>query len=171
MGAKGNLPTAYMDTSLLVALHYKGGSSNAIKQALATRDWWKNERRNFRIYTSAVTEDELLAGVYQAQVPAVATARRLVYLPLTRAVHELAADYISARLVPASQEMDTFHLAVSTVHRVDYLLSWNQAHLANPQVQRRLQEINDRLGLRTPWLVTPDSIPKVRLGQTVARKD
>ncbi len=49
---------------------------------------------------------------------------------------------------------DALHLAVATFHKVDVLLTWNCAHLANPNKTGRLQLINYEIGLPTPALMT-----------------
>jgi hypothetical protein len=61
-------------------------------------------------------------------------------------------------------------MAVSAAHEVDYLLTWNYAHLANPIAQKRLEAICGELHLRAPFLVSPESIPQVRFGQTIRRR-
>ena len=48
------------------------------------------------------------------------------------------------------------HVAAATIHRADYLLSWNVRHLANPNKVRHLTTICIRLGLLPPQIVTPD---------------
>jgi hypothetical protein len=45
------------------------------------------------------------------------------------------------------------------------------AHLVNPVAQEHLEAVCSRLGLRAPWLVSPESIPQVRLGQVARRRD
>ena len=171
MGAKRRLPTVYLDTSILSALHYKGGSFHGVYRATVTREWWEGERGNFRLYTSLLTLDELSAGRYNGQEAAVAAARRLPFLAWTKDVDARAQACLDAGLVPEGKAPDAIQLAFAVVYAVDYLLTWNHAHLANPQVQARLQEMTGRLGLRTPWVVTPDSIPKAAWGQTIRRKD
>ena len=54
---------------------------------------------------------------------------------------------------------------------IDYLLTWNYAHLANPIVQERLVAFCRLRRLRAPLLVSPESILSVRLGQTIRRRD
>ena len=171
MKQKTYLPTVYLDTSIFCALHYKGGTFDGVYQARATRDWWENEREHFRLYTSAVAQRELSQGEYGGQEAAVAEARRLVSLPVTKEADEQAAFSLDAGLVPKNKDADAVQLALANLNEVDYLMSWNYAHLASPEVQSRLQVINRRFGLRTPWLVSPDSIPKVALGQAVRRRD
>jgi hypothetical protein len=62
------------------------------------------------------------------------------------------------------------HLAVAAAHEVDYLLTWNYAHLANPVTQGKAERLLEGRRLRTPLLVSPESIPQVRLGQQIRRR-
>jgi len=48
------------------------------------------------------------------------------------------------------------HVAAACVHRIDYLLSWNVRHLANPNKLTHLQAICVRTGYMPPRIVTPD---------------
>jgi hypothetical protein len=41
------------------------------------------------------------------------------------------------------------------LNEVDYLLTWNCRHLANPTRLARLAEINRKIGLVVPIIVTP----------------
>lgn len=51
---------------------------------------------------------------------------------------------------------DAVHVAASVVHRMDYLLTWNVKHLANPNKLSHLRTICRRVGLAIPELVTPE---------------
>jgi hypothetical protein len=61
-------------------------------------------------------------------------------------------------------------MAVSAAHEMDYLLTWNYAHLANPNAQVKLEAICQRLGLQAPLLASPETIPQARFGQTLHRR-
>ena len=63
------------------------------------------------------------------------------------------------KLMNVSNFQSGFQLAISAAHEVDYLLTWNYAHLANPVAQQHLHEICERRGLRVPLLVSPETIP------------
>ena len=52
-------------------------------------------------------------------------------LPITEAAVALADALIRRRALPANAQNDAVHIAVSAVHGVDYLLTWNFRHLAN----------------------------------------
>jgi hypothetical protein len=53
-------------------------------------------------------------------------------------------------------EGDTLHFAAALVHRMDYLVTWNQTHLANPNKRTHLLVVCTRLGYLMPEVVTPD---------------
>lgn len=159
-----------MDTNVLSVLCYRGANISTIHQQIVTRDWWDTERRYYQVCASVFTEAELEQGAYQAQEQALKLVRRLPYLPFTAAVRDCAGSYLEERIIPRERPGDAVQLAFATIHRIDYLLTWNYAHLANLDTQRKLEELNARRGRRTPFLVSPETIPRVALGQTIRRK-
>lgn len=164
-------PTVYLDTNIISTLHYDGTDFAAMARRMATRDWWDSERRSFSLFGSMVTEQELAAGVYGNQKDCVRFARRLRYLPVLAAVRRVAATLIDETVIPKGKPGDAAQLAIAVVHKMDYLLTWNYAHLANPATQGRGSKVVARLGYRMPWLVSPDSIPRASLGQSIRRSD
>jgi hypothetical protein len=164
-------PTSYLDSSILSALHYSGGNALILPMRTTTRDWWVLERPLYQVWTSKITVMELEKGRYSGESKAVAEAMRLPHLPLTAAVKDCARILLDEGIVPATEEADALHLAFSIVHRIDYLLTWNHAHLANLQVQGRLEAVCKRHGWRAPLVVSPDTIPLAALGHTIRRTD
>jgi predicted nucleic acid-binding protein len=163
-------PTIFVDTNIPSVLCYRGSNVSTIHQQMVTREWWDMERRWFRIYGSVFTEGELGQGSYSGQVQALKLVRRLPYLPFIAAVRTCAAVYLDEHIIPKQRPGDAVQLAFATVHEIDYLLTWNYAHLANLDTQRKLKNLNDRQGRRTPFLVSPETIPRVALGQVIRRK-
>ncbi len=51
---------------------------------------------------------------------------------------------------------DALHLAAATVHRMDYVVTWNVQHMANPNKRTHFAVVCLRLGLIPPQVVTPD---------------
>ncbi len=97
-------------------------------------------------------------------------ARRLRYLSTNADVTALMNRLLEQDVVPINKRGDAVHVAVSAVHEVNYLLTWNYAHMANPSSQARLKAICDQAGLVAPLMVSPESIPQVRFGQTIRRR-
>jgi len=164
-------PSVYVDTNILSYLHYLGSDAEALSCQRATREWWEQERPFFRLLASRVVGSELAAGEYPGQQRALAEVRRLPYLAYSRAVGDVEAKLLDAHVVPLAVPGDAFHLAFATVYRVDYLLSWNRAHLVSEETQRKLVRFRAAFGLRTPLVVSPESIPKAMLGENIRRRD
>lgn len=50
---------------------------------------------------------------------------------------------------------DALHLALASLHKMDYLLTWNCQNLANANKATHIRRINTLLGLHVPLLTTP----------------
>ncbi len=96
--------------------------------------------------------------------------RKLSYLQIDSRVSKLAETLLAKHLVPASKPRDALQMAIATIYEIDYLLTWNYAHLANPFVQQRLAALCDQFKIQVPSMVSPESIPKVAMSQIIRRK-
>lgn len=162
-------PTIYIDTNIVSSLHYQGTDINVSSRRMATRDWWESERRFFLIKGSSFTELELASGQYSGQRASVRFVRRLPYVPITRLVRNLADALLEAEIIPPGKTGDAMQLALAAGHNFDYLLTWNYAHLANSVTQFRAERLFAKWGVRSPLLVSPESIPQVRFNKTIQR--
>ncbi|MGN6625771.1 MAG: type II toxin-antitoxin system VapC family toxin [Tepidisphaeraceae bacterium] len=122
-------------------------------------DWWRHFARGFDLYVSAEVVRELSSVDFPRAVrePALAMLRGLTLLPTTPEVVSFAELLVAEQVMPEpANEGDALHLAVSVVHHMDYLLTWNQKHLANPNKRTHLTIVAARARLQLPELVTPD---------------
>ncbi len=163
-------PSVYLDTNIISSYWYTGNDITSRVRHLTTREWWQNERRHFAICVSSASEDELAAGRFPRQAECLRFVRKLSYLPISAKVRRFAGTLVAAGVVPAEKPGDALQMSVCAVHRIDYLLSWNYAHLVNPVAQRQLEVVCRKHRLRSPLLVSPESIPKVNMGQAVRRR-
>jgi hypothetical protein len=149
----GRIETVYLDSTVLSFLHDRRPAL-AFQSAL-TRKWWRKERRRFHLYLSEATLNELAVGSYPAQLAAQRTARRVEALPFDGSLGRIIGVYIKEFVMPREQEGDAAHLAYASYHRMDYLLTWNCKHLANANKFEHIRVVNQKLGLKTPQIVTP----------------
>jgi hypothetical protein len=163
-------PTAYLDTNIISAYWYEGEDIAAAARRFHTRERWNAERKNFAVYVSHTTVNELRAGTFRRQSDCLRMARALPLLSMTRSAKRVLDRLLKSRLIPETKPGDALQLAVSAAHEVDYLLTWNYAHLANPVAQMHLEAICRSLYLRAPLLVSPETVPQLRLGQAIHRR-
>lgn len=99
-------------------------------------DWWRNDASRFELFVSREVVRELSSPDFPDAVrkPALEMLKGLTLLPTTPDVAHFADLLVAESVMPGpANEGDAFHLAVRIVHAVDYLLTWNQKHLASQQ--------------------------------------
>jgi predicted nucleic acid-binding protein len=71
-------------------------------------------------------------------------------------VEKVAGEILKEGILPPSKLLDALHIAVSVVHELDYLVSWNFKHLANINKERKVLALIYKLGyLRPIRIITP----------------
>lgn len=60
--------------------------------------------------------------------------------------------------IPPRKAADAAHLAVATVHHMQFLLTWNCTHLANAEILVQVQAICAQLGYAAPIVCTPEAL-------------
>lgn len=79
-------------------------------------------------------------------------------LPVTDGVADLARVLVATGLVPVIASPDAVHIALASVHQIDFLVTWNFKHIANPHIRERMRtKINDS-GYRMPVMCSPEEL-------------
>jgi hypothetical protein len=138
---------AFPSRDLIVAAHQQ-----------ITHEWWDRARSRFSNYISQAVLDEIGIGDPGAASRRLALVTGLPILALTEEVELLAEEYLHKLGLPRGAQLDMVHLACAVFYEVDYLLTWNCAHLANGLVIKRLQRVNDAFGRATPIIATPEEL-------------
>jgi len=153
------MATAYIETTI-PSLYTGRPSSRLIEAARQnlTRVWWDEYRNEFDLVCSQTVLDECSQG------EAVMASKRLALLadiPLLELSDDVAsiADYLlSKQIIPTKAADDAVHIAVASVHRIDYLVTWNCKHLANPRNWRRISDCVAKFGYRATVICTPEDL-------------
>lgn len=77
------------------------------------------------------------------------------HVPITAEVETLADAVLQSGSLPAAARSDAIHVAAATLAGVDFLLTWNCRHLANPHLQKQLRALMAKRGLTLPEICTP----------------
>lgn len=76
-------------------------------------------------------------------------------IPELQTTASIISEYIRNKVMPEDATGDAAHLAITSQHGIDFLLTWNCQHLANANKQGHIRAINQRLGLSVPIITTP----------------
>ena len=68
---------------------------------------------------------------------------------------ELAMAYIKEHVVGKTSFDDCLHIALATIHKADYLISWNFKHIVNVEWIRGYNSVNIKLGYSTIDIRSP----------------
>jgi predicted nucleic acid-binding protein len=120
-----------------------------------TQEWWREERENYRCVTSEEVLREVSLGDPAMSRRRVETLAEIAVLRVDDAVRLLAKELVQEQLLPPAAVSDALHAAVATLHQVDYLLTWNCRHLANPHLQKGLRTFMAGHKLVLPEICTP----------------
>ena len=146
----------YIETSVLSYLTSRPSKDKIVAaHQLVTKEWWKRQSSRFDLCVSEIVLREAARGDTKAAEKRLQIAATCIVLPLTDALLTVAEYFMDQGQMPKKSAEDILHIALATVHRVDYLLSWNSAHIANAEIQKKLSKIAEKLHYELPILCTP----------------
>lgn len=126
----------------------------AARQQL-TNDWWDDERQKYDLFASEVVLEEARLGDPTEIAKRLQVLSDLPILTTTGMAGQLANDLLVKGALPAKAARDALHIAVATVNGMDYLLTWNCKHIANPHARRMIDRIFQTAGYLPPVICTP----------------
>jgi hypothetical protein len=141
-------------------------SEDVIKTARQsmTRLFWEQERDKYRLVVSQYVIDECKLGNPEAAQKRLALISNIPVLEESYEVNSLAAIYQNLLGIPDKAKTDSFHLAICVIAKVHFLLSWNCTHLGF-NAYLKIRDYNEKHGLWTPLLVTPEYFLKLDDGE------
>jgi hypothetical protein len=123
-----------------------------------TRIWWETRLCEFRPYVSPVVLEEAREGDREQARRRLEAVAPFQILQASEAVERLAARYMADFSLPSNAIRDAAHLAFACVYGMDFLVTWNCAHIANGEIIRRLTRLNALAGVPIPTICTPEEL-------------
>ena len=153
------MPTLYIETSIVSYLRDQISSQVvAAARQILTRRWWDRERGDYELVTSQYVIDEAGEGDPVLARKRLELLAGIPLLPVIPDIASIAEEIIAREILPPSAAIDALHISVVAHHRVEYLLTWNCAHLANARNLPRVYRVLDDLGLPRPIICTPEEM-------------
>ncbi len=92
---------------------------------------------------------------------------RLAYLegmPLLEVpddVNSLAESLVAGVPLPERAAIDALHISVAAVNGIEYLLTWNCKHIANPSLRPRIERLCREMRYEPPVICTPQELLEI----------
>ena len=149
-------PKVYLETtipSLLTA--WPNRDVVVLGQQQATRDWWDQHRHKYELFVSDLVAVESRRGDPVAAQDREAVLATCSLLSIPESAQLLAERILSTKLMPLNATADALHVAIATVHAMDFLLTWNCRHIANAMVVEQVRDVCRQAGYQPPVICTP----------------
>ena len=145
------MPTAYLETTIpsYLAAYPSRDLVIAAHQQI-THEWWRDAPTRFDLYIFEAVLDEIRTGDADAAARRLAIVDQLPVLELNDDVWSLVAAYDQRLGLVGRARADLPHFAFAVAYEMDYLVTWNCAHIANGEIIRRLRD--------APLIVTPEEV-------------
>ncbi len=145
----------YIDTSVF------GGyfDEEFAKHTISLFDRLKSNE--FTLLFSTVTQDELENAPEKIKdfVKGIKT-NSTEFIDTTDEAVELATEYVAEKVVGQTSFADCLHIALATINRADFLVSWNFKHIVNVQRIRGYNSINIKNGYKQLEIRSPREFEK-----------
>lgn len=153
------MPRAYIESS--IPSYYVARPSRQISllaKQQATRDWWDAGCSGLDLVTSLETLDEIALGEEAKARERLDLVSSLPVLETTEAAIDLADDLLRSGIVPEKAASDAVHIAVAAVHAVEFLVTWNFKHIANPFLRERIRSRVVAHRFTMPTMCSPEEL-------------
>jgi predicted nucleic acid-binding protein len=131
-----------------------------------TQEWWETERRQFDLYISALVVDEAAGGQPDEAAKRLAALEGVRELDLNEECRRLARELLSRHAMPEEAATDALHVATAAVNGMNFLLTWNCAHMANAERRQAIEDTCRENGYEPPRICTPEELMGERPCQT-----
>jgi hypothetical protein len=152
-------PTLYLDTTIVSRLvGWLKKDVIIARQQTVTRDWWRQHRHRHVTFISEVVIEEASKGDEE-----LARRRQEILCPLpmlhtSEQTNELAARILAECRLPEREYEDAHHAALTAIHGVKVLLTWNCTHLANAHMIPHIGRACEAYGYAAPEILTPEQL-------------
>jgi predicted nucleic acid-binding protein len=123
-----------------------------------TKDFIDKSALQYDIFVSELVIEECKSGDKEAAILRLELLKTFNLLELNDAALSLAKSLISGKIVPNQYAEDALHIALATIHGMDYLVTWNCKHIANAHIRNKLEKAIRNHGYVLPVICTPEEL-------------
>ena len=121
-----------------------------------TREFWRDKRFEFVLSDLVITEISI--GDRTQAVDRLKAIEGLAVVDVLDLERSFARQLVIGKAIPEIALADAVHVAVTAIHAIPYLATWNFAHLANPHTIPKIERICREAGYAPPRIASPKAI-------------
>lgn len=153
------LPTVYLETTVIGHVVGRIHHDPVIAgRQTVTREWWATSAKQFNLFVSQLVADECGSGDAAVAAERLAVVDSLKFLDASTHADKLTAQLLAGHAIPGTEPRDAAHISLAAVHGIQYLVTWNFKHIANPATRATIESICRSAGYDPPIICTPDAL-------------
>ena len=152
----------YVETSVVSYLVSRPSTDVRVAaNQVITIEWGDKRRPAFDLFVSEFVLAEAALGDPLASRLRLEAINEISQLKATEEVRRLGDALRIQGPIAESAEIDAYHIAIATVHGMDYLLTWNCTHIANAAMRSDIEAVCRNRGYEPPTICTPQELMEV----------
>nr|VFJ96994.1 MAG: PIN domain-containing protein [Candidatus Kentron sp. LFY] len=125
-----------------------------------TKEWW-DRRTDFDLTVSEFVLIEVARGDPDAAAERLNALKAIPEIEVTEQAAIIAEKLLLEAPLPGKARVDALHIAVAAIGGMDYLLTWNCTHIANPAFRPKIESVIRSFGYSPPIICTPQELLEV----------
>jgi hypothetical protein len=149
----------YIETSVVSYFTSKPSTDIIIAgRQKITRKKWPQILHAFDTYISALVLQESEQGDSKAVQKRLQAIANIPVLSITVDAEKLASILILKGPISEKSPEDALHISIAAVNGMDYLLTWNFAHINNAQLKSKIVLRVEKQGYQCPLICSPEEL-------------
>ena len=154
-------PKVYIETSIPSYLTaWRSRDLVVAGNQQTTKEWW-DRRNDFELYISEFVLQEASNGDSKAAENRLKSLEGIPEIEINEEVAAIAEKLLLEASLPNKARVDALHIATAAIGGMDYLLTWNCAHIANPAFRFKIESVIRSFGYEPPIICTPQELLEV----------
>ena len=121
----------------------------------ASRQLWEDYADRFEFVILDIVSNEVRLGDANAAQCRLEVISSLIVLEILPEADVLTYKLLDTGAVPRNSVTDAQHIAIATVHGVEYLVSWNHKHIVNEHKREHINQVCQEVGFQPITICTP----------------
>jgi len=142
-------PRVYIEPTVVSYLAARSSANPILaSRQRASRQLWEDYADRFEFVISPIVRDEIRQGDPTAAQQRLDVVSSLTMLEVSPDTDMLVEKLLDSDAVPRGSVFDAQHIAIATVHSVEYLVSWNHKHIVNEHKREHIKQICQEAGFQ-----------------------
>ena len=151
--------TVYLETTV-VSYFCSRPSPDIVTNARQqiTQQWWESRLDNFEVFVSDLVYKEISKGDLVAADKRKNAVKSFGIIGIDDKAIEIAEALVRQNAIPKEFVEDGIHIGAAAVNGLDYILTWNFAHINNAEKRAKIGHIIEEFGYACPIICTPEEL-------------